>query len=237
MSKFQSRIITVAIVEDDPMVSRITEEFLAKVSGYLLKATYDSIEKAKEGILENPPKLLLLDVFFSKSSGIELLKWSRKFELDMDVILITADHSTETIEKAMRYGAIDYLVKPFRFARFEEALLNYKNVIESFREGEVSSQEIIDSILNKNATVIVQEKEVSEVAKGYQNITYKLILDYLKTHKELGVTASSLGEELKIARITARRYLDKMEHDGIVDIHSEYGSIGRPKNYYRIKGD
>ena len=38
-----------------------------------------------------------------------------------------------------------------------------------------------------------------------------------------------------LARVTARRYLEKMVEESKVEIYQEYGKIGRPTNYYKVK--
>ena len=125
------------IVEDDPMVREINEKFLEKVEGFTLQGSVNSIEKAKEAILRDKPDLILLDVFFPQGKGTDLLKWIRSENLKCDVILITADRNTDTVEEAFRYGAVDYLVKPFVFTRFKEALLHYKDRKINFQEMEL----------------------------------------------------------------------------------------------------
>lgn len=243
MSIFQNKLMTVVIVEDDPMVCRVTQGFLEKIEGCICINTYESIAEAKEGLLLKTPMLVLLDVFFSKSSGLDLLKWIRDNELDTDVILITADNSTKSLEKAMRYGAIDYLVKPFRFSRFEEALQKFIKVKSKIDKNIKSNQEGIDLLMKASDSSEKDDlvdtdldiEEVLEKVKLESNKTYKLIKEYLEKNPEEAYTAGMIGEKLGISRITARRYLDKMEANGSVEFSSEYGTIGRPKNYYKFK--
>lgn len=55
-------------------------------------------------------------------------------------------------------------------------------------------------------------------------------------HNKERFTASMLGDEFGVSRITARRYLDKMDKEGVIELQMLYGSIGRPQNYYQYKG-
>jgi two-component system CitB family response regulator len=240
MSEYRDKAITVAIVEDDPMVSRVTKGFLAKVAGYVCQATYTTVQEAINGIQKNQPDLILLDLFFLKKSGMDVLKWIRESELDVDVILITADHTTSSIERAMRYGAVDYLVKPFHFDRFEQALQKYQQMKEKLADVKITDQSKIDALINgeqPTETEKTSETEKTDTVREERNMTYQTILDHMREHADESFTAKMVSAALGIARITARRYLDQMERDDTVKLNMVYGSIGRPQNYYQYKGD
>ncbi|MFA5528821.1 MAG: response regulator [Peptostreptococcales bacterium] len=237
MSEYQVNKISVAIVEDDPMVRRITEEFLQRVEGYICIGSYASLNDAIHGISENKPDLIFLDLFFPKGSGMDLMKWIRESELDIDVLFITADHSSNSIERALRYGAVGYLVKPFRFNRFEDALKKYKKMKEELINETIANQTKIDNLMNwSNPDSVMDSTGYSSVdSKEEHNTTYDRLLTFLKKHNKESFTASMLGDRIGVSRITARRYLDQMEKEGIIELQMLYGSIGRPQNYYQYK--
>lgn len=114
-------MIRTLIVEDDPMVLQINEKFLRKIQGFEHVGSVNDIMNAKAFIQTLKPDLILLDIFFSVGRGIDVIQWLREENIDTDVIFITADRNPKTIERAFRFGAVDYLVKPFRFDRFEES--------------------------------------------------------------------------------------------------------------------
>ena len=45
----------------------------------------------------------------------------------IDVIMMTSAADAATVQTALRYGVVDYLIKPFQLSRFEEALLTWRN--------------------------------------------------------------------------------------------------------------
>ena len=120
-------MIEVIIAEDDPMVREINSRFLERVEGFVLYKAVSNINDVKELISTKKPDLILLDVYLPKENGIDLLKWIRTQEIDIDIILITADKSIKRIQEAFRYGVVDYLIKPFSFKRFKEALIQFKD--------------------------------------------------------------------------------------------------------------
>lgn len=233
--KGEQNVIKVLIVEDDPMVREINEKFLTKVDGFELYDSVDSIENAKETILKGHPDLILLDIFFPKGRGLELLKWLRMKNLKSDVILITADKNIETVEEALRYGAVDYLIKPFVFKRFKEALLQYKNRKKSFMNIKNAEQNIIDKYtLNDKKVFEKNEENINEI-KGFSMHTFEKVLACIEEMKGQSFTADEIAKKIGVSRITARRYLDYLEKEKKLVIELEYGKVGRPKNRYRAK--
>ena len=228
-------MIKVLIVEDDPMVREINEKFLKNVKGYILYDSVSSIEKAKESIVKGKPDLILLDVFFPQGKGLEFLKWIRIKGIKCDVILITADKSTETVEEAFRYGVVDYLVKPFVFERFKEAMLQYQNRKSNFGSIERVEQEIIDKyVLKEKGEISLKEDDISDI-KGFSQHTYEKVLEGIEEMKDKTFTAEEIAQNIGVSRITARRYLDYLEKEEKLVIELEYGKVGRPKNKYRLR--
>lgn len=228
-------MIKVLIVEDDPMVREINEKFLKKVQGFLLHGSVNSIEKAKEFILTNKPDLILLDVFFPQDKGTDLLKWIRLKNLKCDVILITADRNADTVEEAFRFGAIDYLVKPFIFNRFKEALLQFKIRKDSFKSIENMDQDIIDKYAIKENKHLIEYDDGISYIKGFNQHTYEKILLGISQMNEESFTSEEIAQKIGVSRITARRYLDYLEKEQKLIVEMEYGSVGRPKNKYKRK--
>ena len=228
-------MIKVLIVEDDPMVREINEKFLKKVDGFILYDSVNSIDKAKEVILDGNLDLILLDVFFPLGKGTDLLRWIRQENLKCDVILITADRNTETVEEAFRYGAVDYLVKPFIFNRFKEALLQFKSRKNSFENVDNIEQSIIDKYTIKdNNHVIEYDENVGEI-KGFNQYTYEKVLRGIAAIGDDSFTSEEIAVNIGVSRITARRYLDYLEKENKLVVEMEYGKVGRPKNKYKIK--
>ena len=116
-------MINVLIVEDDPMVAEFNKRYLNQVEGFKLKAVARSFEEAIEVLKTKDIQLILLDIFMPGLSGLELLSQIRKTDSEVDVIIVSAACDIQTIKKALKYGAVDYLIKPFEFERFNSALI------------------------------------------------------------------------------------------------------------------
>jgi response regulator of citrate/malate metabolism len=228
-------MIEVMIVEDDPMVREINTRFLAKVEGFNLAKTASNLTEAKEFISKHKVNLILLDVYLPRENGIDFLKWLRKEEILVDIILITADKTIERVQEAFRLGAIDYLIKPFTFERLKESLNLFKERHYSFKNQETIEQDELDKlIVSSKNTPNVTKSATNPLEKGFNKYTYKTIWKAIEKDKNVYFTAEDLSEQLGIARVTVRKYLEYMDKEGHLDKIIEYGKIGRPQHRYKF---
>ena len=70
-------------------------------------------EKALKIFSENSFDLILLDIMLPDSNGIDLLQQFKEADPDTEVIMVTAVKEVKTAVDAMKFGAYDYIVKPF----------------------------------------------------------------------------------------------------------------------------
>ncbi|HMM12113.1 MAG TPA: response regulator [Bacteroidales bacterium] len=107
--------ISIGIVDDEPdavaLIEMIIKEFCHEAEVVM---TANLIDQAWEKIKQTKPELLILDIDMPRGSGFDLLERFpiRKF----DVIFVTA--FSKYRDKAKRYGAYDYLLKPLDIERF-----------------------------------------------------------------------------------------------------------------------
>lgn len=222
-------MIEVLIIEDDPMVREINSKFLKKIDGFNLYKAVSNLTDAKKFVLEKKPDLILLDVFLPKENGIDFLKWLRSEEIGVDVILITADKTIERVQEAFRYGAVDYLIKPFNFERLKEALNQFKERHHKLKKSDVIEQEELDKLINN----VSFSQDEDNYTKGLNKYTYKSIWDEVEKYDYKYFTAEDLAEKIGIARVTVRRYLEYMDKEGKIEKLIEYGKVGRPQHKYR----
>ena len=219
--------LAVYIIEDDPMVLEVNKEFLRKMNGFRLIGESMEGKLAIEQIRNLQPDLILLDMYLPDMTGMELLKSIRMENVQSDVIMITAARDALTIREALRLGAVDYLVKPFRFERFREALLKFsKNHIKFYAIDKMKQEDIDIWVGSTGAT--------SELPKGLNEFTLDQIYSGLKM-EELPLTAEQLAQKVGMARVTVRKYLDFLSNEGKVHIELQYGNIGRPTRFYSTK--
>ena len=67
------------------------------------------------------PDLIFMDVKMPRMDGVQLLERVKAIDAGVEVVMITAYASLDTVQRAMRFGAMDYLVKPFAPRELQEA--------------------------------------------------------------------------------------------------------------------
>lgn len=216
--------LRVVIVEDDPMVIEINRKVIDSCVGYLVVGTVQSGDEGLKMVKELKPELVILDIFMPQVNGIDFLKSMRRKGMEIDVIMVTASKNPGHLKEGMRYGVVDYIIKPFRLERLKSSLDNYRQHLQRIEKKTHISQMDID--------LRVVKSDVSEgLPKGMSIYTMNMIKDYL--HKKEGVaTADEIADGVGLTRVTTRRYLEYLVMQGEMEMNMEYGNIGRPLKKY-----
>jgi two-component system, LytTR family, response regulator len=108
---------TCIIIEDEPLALEKTKDFVNKVPFLHLSATFDNALNGLTYLNNNKVDVLFLDINMDELSGIELLESSK---ISSQVIITTAYQ--EYALKGYELQITDYLLKPFTFNRFLQAV-------------------------------------------------------------------------------------------------------------------
>ncbi len=69
--------------------------------------------EALEQVKSNSPDIVILDIKMPKMDGLETLKKIKKTSADTKVVIASGYKSVEVAQEATKYGAVDYIIKPF----------------------------------------------------------------------------------------------------------------------------
>lgn len=220
-------MIKVLIVEDDLMVAQINKKYTESIDNFIvIKICKDGIE-AFNYIKDNEVDLVILDIYMPKLDGIGLLKKMRKNQILIDVIAVTAAQNVERVDEVFKYGVVDYLIKPFEYKRFKEALDKFMLKYKLLHEKTVVDQKDLDKITN-----IKNKNSKAQLEKGLNIRTLNRITRCIECYKQTSFTSDDIAEKLKLSRITIRKYMEYMVSIQELRSEIEYGSIGRPKKIY-----
>lgn len=217
----------ILIVEDDPMVALINKRYLENMGFRNILGPVQTEEEIIKVLDEEEVDLILLDVYLPKKNGIDILKSLRYKKYLTDVIMITAANSVEEVKRAFAYGVTDYLVKPFEFERFEEAINKYKQKNNLLNKREALSQQDID-VISKSL------EEKIELPKGLNQKTLDRIMEFLKENQGKVWTLREIAYELKISNVTIKKYMDYLEDVKKVNVTLTSGNVGRPEYKYTL---
>jgi nitrogen regulation protein NR(I) len=101
---------TILIVDDDKSIRYSLKRMM---EGKYAILTAQNGNEALERVREGSPDLIIMDIKMPGRSGIEVLKEIKLIDPKALVIIMTAYGTTETAIEAMKYGAYDYILKPF----------------------------------------------------------------------------------------------------------------------------
>jgi response regulator RpfG family c-di-GMP phosphodiesterase len=111
-SEASSEAARILVVDDERVIREILAEFLA-LEGFSVHTVEDG-EKALTELRLRPYDLLITDLKMPRLSGLQLLERIEAERLGVLTVLMTGFGTVETAIEAMKKGAYDYLLKPFK---------------------------------------------------------------------------------------------------------------------------
>ena len=112
MSAEPTESARILVVDDERVIREILAEFLT-LEGFSVHTVEDG-EKALTELRLRPYDLLITDLKMPKLSGLQLLEKIEQERLGVLTVLMTGFGTVETAIEAMKKGAYDYLLKPFK---------------------------------------------------------------------------------------------------------------------------
>lgn len=110
-AKASSSGITVAIVDDEPVVRMGLEGLLKRSPGFSCGGVYADAESAMTGLPSRPPNVLLMDIQLPGLDGISAIRTLRGQLPDTEIIMLTALEDHDRIFASFAAGASGYLLK------------------------------------------------------------------------------------------------------------------------------
>ena len=224
-------MIGVLIVDDDFRVAQVHADFVARMPGMRVVGQAHTAAAALDAVVKHRPDLVLLDIYLPDASGLEVLqRLRRQGEHNPDVLLLTAARDMSTVRRAMRAGALHYLIKPVDFGTLHQRLTAYAELHERRRvEGNIDQSEVdrLFGLMRRGDTV------AATLPKGRSSPTAERIVGVLR-ESDASLSAVEVAECVGISRATAQRYLSSLAQAEVVRLELNYGSTGRPEHRYRL---
>lgn len=165
------------IVEDEYAIRRgIAETVNWRALGYETVIQASNGLEGLETAQKESPDLIITDVKMPKMDGLEMIAKLRESDYNGKIIILTAYDTFNFVQKAIRLGAVDYLLKPFHDGDLEEAVMRIsKDVSED--------DSVLEEIYSKNANPYI-----------------KKALDYIDRNYAIpDISITSVAEQLEIS--------------------------------------
>ncbi|PRA09782.1 hypothetical protein CQ010_16925 [Arthrobacter sp. MYb211] len=225
----------VLVVDDEPETARAHATYVDRVPGFRTGAIAANGHGALHLLAEahaagTPYDLVLLDMTLPDLHGIDVARRMRGRGYTLDIIAITAVRDLAVVRSAVATGITQYLIKPFSFAVFAEKLENHRAFIATMRStGSSTSQASIDTAFSALRTTSAS----LSLPKGLISQTLEQVRTHLAASPARAFSATELGDELGLSRVTARRYLEHLAMANSAVKQPRHGTRGRPEFEYR----
>ncbi|MGK9146382.1 response regulator [Plantibacter flavus] len=215
--------LPVLVVDDDFHVARLHCRIVDHLDGFRALPPVGSAAEAMRAVATGRPELILLDGYLPDRNGLELLT-----ELTVDTIVISAASDAASVRRALRAGALGYLVKPFAPQLLHDRLTAYARFRNVLADDATVDQESIERALrilhSGDATASTRSRSATESA-------------VLEAVAEAGGehSAADIAAVVGVSRATAQRYLAALAGRGLVTTQLRYGTTGRPEHRYSVR--
>jgi FixJ family two-component response regulator len=169
------------VVDDDESV-RIALGNLLESVGFDAHL-FGSTEQFRGALLPDGPSCLLLDVRFPGANGLDFQQSLEQAGIQIPIIFITAHGDVPMASRALRAGAVEFLMKPFQ----KDELLT-----------------AIDRALERDRVQRAQHKELSVLQSRFAELTSREreVLDLVAS----GLTNKEIGNRLGISEVTTKMH-------------------------------
>ncbi len=192
-------MIKAIAIDDEPIALKVIENFCGRIDFINLEKTFNKPEDALKHLNKFPVDLLFLDVDMPGISGIELYK---AIEQNTMVIFITA-HSKYALD-GFNLSAVDFVVKPFTFERFETAVNKAKEYYYYQTNKNSKDQQVIYVRVDYSLTKI-----------ALADILYiESLADYIHIYLQ--------NQKRITTRITMKAMEDKLSQKNFIRVHRSF---------------
>ncbi|MCF8039889.1 MAG: sigma-54 dependent transcriptional regulator [Desulfohalobiaceae bacterium] len=156
----------ILIIDDDQQLSKSFARVLNEEGYEVLMAA--SGEKGLESLQEHAPDLAVLDIRLPGMDGLKVLQAVQEKCPKLPVVMMTAYDSTETAIEAMKYGAFDYVYKPFEpremLTTISQALEAGRFMTESVAVDPESESYTEEAIIGRSRKMLEVYKSIGRVS-------------------------------------------------------------------------
>lgn len=189
-------MIKAIAIDDEPIALDIIRRYSERVPYINLEKQFLNGLEARDYLMEHDVQLLFLDVRMPDINGIDLFKGLE----DKPLVIFSTAYSEYALS-GFELEALDYLLKPYSFERFEKACLRAKEMLE------------LKGIIENNPTLFVKD--------GYQMV--KIDLKKISVLQAVGNYLRFVmnGREV-LARMTIKEFLSEWADNNFIQVHRSY---------------
>ena len=188
--------ISVLVIDDERSFTEELQELL-QIKGYGA-FTANTGRQGLNILKTREIDLLILDIRLPGVNGLDILKEVKEMYPNLEVIIVSAHGDMESVIRAMRLGALDYLRKPFRHVDFQIAIERTQKFLKLNRKLQVMEEK--NSLISKSLVEKTERKFIGESRKIQEVLGLAMTAAEFSETNVLITGESGTGKE-NIARI------------------------------------
>ena len=147
------------LVVDDELGPRESLRMLLKPAYQI--TTADSGRAALNMLAQVRPDVVILDIKMPEMDGLEVLRRVKRADPSIEVVMITAYASLETVKLALTHGAFEYLIKPFSRQDLEDVVR--RALVR--RQADLGARSEVAHLVEEMRRLSAKTRELEEVAR------------------------------------------------------------------------
>jgi len=198
-------MIKAIAVDDEPPALSLIENFCSRIDFIQFDKAFSKPNEALKYLRKFPVDLLFLDIQMPSLNGIEFYK-----SLEKDTMTIFTTAYSEYAVEGFNLNAVDYLLKPFTFERFKQAVEKARDLYDSSRHQKINGDEVLYiradySLVKINIAEILLIEGLDDYLKIYRDnarplvvrmtmkaMMEKLPIDFIRVHRSFIVPLSRI---------------------------------------------
>lgn len=186
-------------IDDEPPALMLMKQFISRIPSLQLQETFVDAVKGREFLLQQGTDLLFVDINMPDISGLELVRSLP----EPPMIIFTTAYRNFALE-GFELEAVDYLLKPISFERFEKAVKKAEEFF-AFRNQSRPSEEQAIYVYSEYRLVKIPLEEIEYIES---------LEDYIRIHTITGKPLMTL--------MTLKKVLEKLPETSFRRIHRSY---------------
>jgi two-component system sensor histidine kinase/response regulator len=237
------RSYTILIVDDDPRVPEVISPALER-EGYQV-ATSRNGESAIELLCSKEFNLVITDISVGRVGGIDILRKSKAVHPETVVVILTGRDESHIIIDALRWGADDYILKPFELAdltlRISQSLEKYdlrREKLQTEADQQLRNERILSMTASMShdirGSLVSLATALRLLNRGFygqmdDGVAAKLDDLHMRTRQIIGMAEDYLGKSFTVnGELEIEKQLLDLRRDIVTPVMEEFSTeIGR----------
>lgn len=192
-------MIKAIAIDDEPLALNVIKSLNGNLNLIDLKRTFTQGSRAIRYLKQFPVDLLFLDIQMPDKDGIELIK-----SIDQEVMVIFTTAFSEYAVKGFELNAIDYLLKPIKQKRFDQACLKAIEFYD-FKKQKKTSENNFIYVRSEYSLIKILLSDI---------LFFETMDDYIKIHR--------INAKPTLTLLSMKKLLQMLPKEKFIRIHRSY---------------